>query len=46
MTAETILFSYFGSKARIGNKYPKPIYDTIIEPFAGAAGYSYAHSHK
>lgn len=28
-------------------KYPAPLYDTIIEPFAGAAGYSVRHySHK
>lgn len=34
------LFSYFGSKVRIARQYPRPIYPTIVEPFAGAAGYS------
>ncbi len=33
-------FSYFGGKYRIAPKYPKPRWATIIEPFAGAAGYS------
>jgi hypothetical protein len=34
------LFSYYGSKIRLSGRYPPPEYDTIIEPFAGAAGYS------
>lgn len=34
------LFSYFGSKAKIWNYYPKPKHNVIIEPFAGAANYS------
>jgi hypothetical protein len=34
------MFSYYGTKARLAPHYPVPIYDTIIEPFAGAAGYS------
>lgn len=33
-------FSYFGSKYRLAKYYPKPKYNTIIEPFAGSAGYS------
>lgn len=35
-------FSYYGSKYLACQKgmYPEPEYDTIIEPFAGAAGYS------
>lgn len=33
-------FSYFGSKYRMAKHYPKPLYNVIIEPFAGAAGYS------
>lgn len=32
--------SFFGSKWRIAKKYPNPIYPLVIEPFAGAAGYS------
>lgn len=33
-------FSYFGGKWRVSPKYPPPQYNTIIEPFAGSAGYS------
>lgn len=33
-------FSYYGGKWRSACHYPPPKYDTIIEPFAGAAGYS------
>jgi site-specific DNA-adenine methylase len=33
-------FCYFGGKWRIAPKYPAPKYNTIVEPFAGAAGYS------
>jgi len=40
------LFSYFGSKVRIAKRYPAPVYPTIVEPFAGAAGYSCLHFHK
>jgi hypothetical protein len=31
---------YYGGKWRAAPRYPAPAYDTIIEPFAGAAGYS------
>ena len=34
------MFKYFGSKYRSSVKYPAPKYSTIIEPFAGGAGYS------
>lgn len=34
------MFYYYGRKERIYNHYPKPKYDTIIEPFAGSAAYS------
>ena len=33
-------FNYFGGKWRMARHYPDPRHDTIIEPFAGAAGYS------
>lgn len=33
-------FSYFGGKWRSAKHYPKPACDTIIEPFAGSAGYA------
>lgn len=31
---------YYGAKWRIAPRYPEPRHRTIIEPFAGAAGYS------
>ena len=34
------MFSYYGTKKKIAKHYPKPHYDTIIEPFCGAAMYS------
>ena len=37
------VMSLYGSKWRLAPKYPPPLYDTIIEPFAGAAGYSLLH---
>lgn len=37
---------YYGAKARIAKLYPPPQYDTIIEPFAGAAGYSLRYPDK
>jgi hypothetical protein len=33
-------FSFFGSKWRIARRYPAPIGGTILEPFAGSAGYA------
>lgn len=32
--------SYYGGKWMIARRYPPPLSQTIIEPFAGAAGYS------
>tara|TARA_Y100000034_G_scaffold3175_1_gene3854 strand:- start:79 stop:843 length:765 start_codon:yes stop_codon:yes gene_type:complete len=37
---DEVMFSYFGRKKRLSAKYPEPIHDTIIEPFAGSAAYS------
>lgn len=34
------LFSYFGAKWANAWRYPKPEHETIVEPFAGAAGYA------
>lgn len=34
------MFSYYGTKKKLSPHYPKPQFDTIIEPFAGAAMYS------
>ena len=39
-------FSYYGSKYRIIEKYPAPVHDTIIEPFAGSAQYATRYPHK
>jgi len=35
-----LFFPYYGGKWRSVKHYPLPKHDTIIEPFAGAAGYS------
>ena len=32
-------FAYFGGKSSLSRYYPAPEHDTIVEPFAGAAGY-------
>lgn len=34
------MFSYYGSKSKLVNYYPKPTKDLIIEPFAGSARYA------
>lgn len=39
-------FTYYGGKFRAAPKYPQPKYDTIIEPFAGSAGYSVRYHSK
>ena len=41
------MFPYFGAKHGLASTYPRPRYDTIVEPFAGAAGYSthWANGH-
>lgn len=40
-------FSYYGGKYRVSGKfYPPPRYDTVVEPFAGSAGYSVRHCPK
>lgn len=40
------MFSYYGTKKKLAPLYPKPMYDTIIEPFAGAGGYSLLYLDK
>lgn len=37
-------FKYFGSKWLLSAKLPAPEYPTIVEPFAGGAGYSLRYS--
>ena len=39
-------FSYYGSKWRLSPRYPDPLCQTIIEPFAGSACYSLFHGWK
>lgn len=34
------MFSYYGTKKKLSSNYRKPEYDTLIEPFCGAAMYS------
>ena len=40
MTHLAPFWRYYGGKNRAARLYPQPEHDTIIEPFAGAAGYS------
>jgi hypothetical protein len=37
---------YYGGKWRAAPRYPEPLHDIIIEPFAGAAGYSLRYSDR
>jgi len=41
-----VFFSYFGAKFMRGKYYPTPTHDTIVEPFAGAAGYAVRHHDR
>ena len=36
-------FTYYGGKYRAAMRYPKPVGKMVVEPFAGAAGYSVRH---
>lgn len=36
-------FTFYGGKFRAAKHYPGPMHETIIEPFAGSAGYSLNH---
>ena len=40
------MFPYYGSKHRAAPKYPAPLTETIVEPFAGSATYSLLYPHK
>lgn len=40
------LFKWFGSKWSGAKHYPAPLYDTIVEPYAGSAGYSLNYCDK
>lgn len=39
-------WNYFGGKYRQALRYSPPTYDTIVEPFAGAAGYSLRYPER
>lgn len=40
------MWSYFGAKSRIIKVYPKPVFDKIIEPFAGSGRYALEYFEK
>jgi hypothetical protein len=40
------VFSYYGGKSKIADVYPAPRHDLIIEPFAGAAAYSFRYRDR
>lgn len=40
------MWSYYGSKSKIVHHYPKPLFDKIIEPFAGSARYALRYFEK
>lgn len=40
------MFSYYGSKSKIVEHYPRPKFDKIIEPFAGSARYACEYPEK
>jgi len=39
-------FTYFGGKYRLAPKYPPPLFDIVVESFAGSAGYATRHHTK
>ncbi len=46
MTSLKPFWRYYGGKWRAAPRYPTPEFDTIIEPFAGAAGYSLRYPER
>ena len=46
MTVLRPFWQYYGGKWRAAPKYPAPTHGTIVEPFAGAAGYSLRHYER
>lgn len=38
-------FKFYGGKWRATNLYPEPRHNTLIEPFAGSAGYALNYAH-
>lgn len=46
MTTLAPFWRYYGGKSRASRLYPAPEHDSIVEPFAGAAGYSCRYPHR
>src|SRR3990167_4950617 len=46
MTPLKPFFSYYGGKWRAARHYPAPVFPTIVEPFAGSAGYSHLYPDR
>ena len=46
MTTIRPFWTYYGGKWRAALRYPAPAHDTIIEPFAGSAGYSLRYADR
>jgi len=46
ISTPTVFFRYFGSKVRMSRTYPYPRHTTVVEPFAGASGYSTFHARR
>jgi hypothetical protein len=40
------VFYYFGRKGDLAKTYPEPLYDLVIEPFAGSMAYTLFHRPK
>lgn len=40
------MFYYYGAKNQLIKRYPAPVYDTIIQPFAGSASYAQHYATK
>lgn len=39
-------FAYYGAKHGLARRYPPPAHRTVVEPFAGSAGYAVHHAAK
>lgn len=44
MTVTGPLFKWFGSKWSSSRYYPPPAFETVVEPYAGSAGYALRHA--
>lgn len=46
MTGLRPFFSYYGSKWSLARYYPEPLHASLVEPFAGSAGYALRHFER